>query len=372
MRGRGVTVAHLTPAMAQLLAAPKDAHLPALRLACFGGDVLRAGDVARLRAIAPNAHAVNFYGATETPQAMAAFRVPADLTELGDVVPIGRGIDGVDLLVLAPGGRPAGIGELGEIAVRTPYLSLGYLNDAELTAARFAVNPLTGDPADRVYRTGDLGRYRPDGTVEPAGRADQQVKVRGFRVELGEVEAALSRHPSVREAVVVARGEGDGRALVAYIVPADASPVEIEDKKDIIGLREHLRSTLPEYMVPAAFVEIAAVPLTANGKVDRRALPEPELPAPPVPPRTAVEEVVAGVWPRGAGGGRARRARPSPRPGWPLGHGHPHRGRRVARAGGGSPPPVPCSTRRPSPASPPRWKPPAAAPSPMPWPRWRT
>ncbi|MFL5385134.1 MAG: amino acid adenylation domain-containing protein, partial [Longimicrobiaceae bacterium] len=142
MRDSGVTVAHLTPAMGQILATGTgDSTLPALRLACFGADVLRATDVERLRAIAPNAEAVNFYGATETPQAIAAFRVPMELAEGGDVVPVGRGIEGVDLLVVTPSGTLAGIGELGEIAVRTPYLSRGYLNDAELTAARFVANP---------------------------------------------------------------------------------------------------------------------------------------------------------------------------------------------------------------------------------------
>ncbi|HEU4455090.1 MAG TPA: amino acid adenylation domain-containing protein, partial [Longimicrobium sp.] len=248
MRDEGITVAHLTPAMGQLLATgPGDARLPALRLACFGGDVLRAADVERLRALAPNAEAVNFYGATETPQAMGFFRLPADLAEVGPAVPVGRGIDGVDLLVVTPSGTLAGIGELGEIAVRTPYLSRGYLNDAELTAARFVANPVTGDPADRVYRTGDLGRYRPDGAVEPAGRVDGQVKVRGFRVEVEEIEAALAKHPSVGEAVVAARGEGPERALVAYAVPREGAAIEAE------ALRAHLKSILPDYMVPAAF-----------------------------------------------------------------------------------------------------------------------
>ncbi|HEU4882528.1 MAG TPA: amino acid adenylation domain-containing protein [Longimicrobium sp.] len=288
MRETGVTVAHLTPAMAQILATG-DSTLPALRLACFGGDVLRAGDVERVRAIAPNAEAVNFYGATETPQAMGFFRLPADLAAVGPAVPVGQGIEGVDLLVITPWGTLAGIGERGEIAVRTPYLSRGYLNDAELTAARFVPNPLTGDPADRVYRTGDLGRYRPDGAVEPAGRVDGQVKVRGFRVELGEIEAALAKHPSVREAVVAARGD----ALVAYAVPAEGAGIEAE------ALRAHLKSILPDYMVPAAFVAIAAVPLTANGKVDRRALPEPESFATDsrsTAPRTPTEEILAQLW----------------------------------------------------------------------------
>jgi amino acid adenylation domain-containing protein len=294
MRGEGITVAHLTPAMAQVLAtASGDTRLPALRLACFGGDVLRAGDVERVRALAPHAEAVNVYGATETPQVMGIFRLPADLAAVGTAVPVGRGIEGVDLLVVTPSGTLAGIGELGEIAVRTPYLARGYLNDAELTAARFVPNPLTGDPADRVYRTGDLGRYRPDGAVVPAGRADGQVKVRGFRVELGEVEAALAKHLSVREAVVAAWGEDPDRALVAYAVPREGARIEAE------ALRAHLKSILPDYMVPAAIVAITAVPLTANGKVDRRALPEhgpAAADARSAAPRTPTEEILAQLW----------------------------------------------------------------------------
>ncbi|MFL5537559.1 MAG: amino acid adenylation domain-containing protein, partial [Longimicrobiaceae bacterium] len=293
MRDEGITVAHLTPAMAQVVASSADAELPALRLACFGGDVLRAGDVERLRAIAPNAEAVNFYGATETPQAIAAFRVPMELAEGGDVVPVGRGIEGVELLVVTPSGTLAGIGELGEIAVRTPYLSRGYLNDAELTAARFVANPWTGETHDRLYRTGDLGRYRPDGAVIPAGRVDNQVKVRGFRVELGEIEAALAKHPSVREAVVAAHGDGEERALVAYAVPREgAGP-------DAAALRTHLKALLPEYMVPSAYVRLERLPLTANGKLDRRALPEPEpaaADARSAAPRTPTEEILAQLW----------------------------------------------------------------------------
>jgi len=295
MRDEGITVAHLTPAMGQLLATGSgDARLPTLRLACFGGDVLRAGDVERLRAIAPDADAVNFYGATETPQAMGIFRLPADLAEVGPAVPVGWGIDGVDLLVVTPSGTLAGIGELGEIAVRTPYLSRGYLNDAELTAARFVPNPLTGDPADRVYRTGDLGRYRPDGAVEPVGRADQQVKVRGFRVELGEIEAALASHPAIREAAVTAREtEGGDHRLAAYWVPSD----EGADGPDAAALRAHLKALLPEYMVPSAWVQLDRLPLTANGKLDRRALPEAaSVVTDARAPRTPTEEILAQLW----------------------------------------------------------------------------
>jgi amino acid adenylation domain-containing protein len=290
MRDEEITVAHLTPAMAQVVASSADAELPALRLACFGGDVLRTADVARLRALAPNVEAVNFYGATETPQAMGFFRVPADLAAVGPAVPVGRGIDGVDLLVITPSGTLAGIGERGEIAVRTPYLARGYLNDTALSASRFVVNPWTEQAGDRLYRTGDLGRYRPDGAVEPVGRADQQVKVRGFRVELGEVESALASHPAIREAAVMARETG----LAAWWVPVDDS-VELH----AATLRLHLKALVPEYMVPTAYVRLERLPLTANGKLDRRALPEPEPVATdsrPAAPRNPTEEILAQLW----------------------------------------------------------------------------
>ncbi|HEU0051536.1 MAG TPA: AMP-binding protein, partial [Longimicrobium sp.] len=286
-----ITIAHLTPAMGQLLAADEDsAPLPKLRLAAFGGDVLRASDVAKLRALAPHARALNFYGATETPQAMGFFSLSGDIHGAAPV-PLGRGIDGVDLLVLNSVGIQAGIGELGEIVVRTPYLSAGYRNDPALSGERFVPNPSTGDPADRMYRTGDLGRYRLDGAVEPAGRADRQVKVRGFRVEPGEVEGALVKHAAVREAVVDTRGEGDSKRLVAWLTGARERPKPA-------ALREHLRGLVPEYMVPAAFVWLDALPLTPNGKLERRALPDPQA-APavaPVSPRTPTEELVAEVW----------------------------------------------------------------------------
>ncbi|MEP7013165.1 MAG: non-ribosomal peptide synthase/polyketide synthase, partial [Acidobacteriota bacterium] len=208
-----VTAIHLTPALGQLLASATPEREPEvapvlslLRWAFYGGGALSGGDVARLARLAPEATAVNFYGATETPQAMAWNEVAADAGE--GRVPLGRGIDGVQILVLSRAGQLVGRGERGEICVRTPYLAQGYLGDPEATADRFIVNPatrlLSGNPADRIYRTGDLGRYLLDGTVEFLGRADEQVNVRGYRVELGEIEAALSCHPGIRETVVLA------------------------------------------------------------------------------------------------------------------------------------------------------------------------
>jgi amino acid adenylation domain-containing protein len=294
MREAGITVAHLTPAMGQLLAdAAKGEHIPSLHRAFFVGDVLRRADVARLTALAPALNVVNYYGSTETQRAVSYHGVdPA--AEQKEVIPLGRGLPGVQLLVRGASGEIAGIGEVGEIWMRSPHLAAGYLNDPALAAERFVVNPWTGDPRDRLYRTGDLGRYRPDGEVEPLGRADQQVKVRGFRVELGEVESALASHPAIREAAVIARETGAGdRGLVAYWVPVEGAA-----EPDAASLRLHLKALLPEYMVPSANVRLDRLPLTANGKLDRRALPDPEVSstAERVAPRTVTEQVIAEIW----------------------------------------------------------------------------
>ncbi|MCP4655124.1 MAG: AMP-binding protein, partial [bacterium] len=192
MRREAISVAHLTPAMGRLLCSGIAAATPALRYLFFGGEPLRRQDLSRVRELAPEAACVNFYGTTETPQAVGYFVVPA--AELRDTVPVGRGIADVQLLVLNPSGGLAGIGEKGEICVRTPHLALGYLDDPELTRERFPANPFAAQAGDRIYRTGDLGRYLPDGNLEFLGRADHQVKIRGFRVELGEIEAILAEH----------------------------------------------------------------------------------------------------------------------------------------------------------------------------------
>lgn len=335
----GVTVVHLTPALGLALAetagladggiggggaraggdrvgvdrdgmdAAGGAALPALRHAFFAGDTLTRDVAARWRRLAPSARVVNFYGATETPQAVA-FAVVADPAAGGPppapIVPIGRGIDGMQLLVLDATGRQAGIGEIGEVHVRGPQLARGYLGDDALTRARFVVNPFTAAPHDRVYRTGDMGRYLPDGAVAFLGRRDRQVKIRGYRIELEEIEAVLGQHPAVRACAVVAVVAGDDAAadpsprLVAYVVGDADGPNAGAD------LRDHLRARLPDCMAPAAFVPLPALPLTPNGKLDRRRLPrhEPETsqtpaaftPASSRQPRTAAERLMADLW----------------------------------------------------------------------------
>ena len=295
-----ITVTHLTPAMGQLItevgAAGRRPRAESLRLAFFVGDVLTKNDVARLCELAPSVTVVNYYGSTETQRAVGYFVVPGGDGYAREVLPLGRGIKDVQLLVLNASGRLAGVGEAGEIFLRSPHLARGYFGDDALTAERFLTNPFTGTTGDRVYRTGDLGRYLPDGNVEPLGRADSQVKIRGFRVELGEIEATLGKHASVCEAVVIAREDAPGRKrLVAYVVAQHGQRAESG------ALRGYLKEKLPEYMVPSAFVVLDSLPVTPNGKVNRRALPAPDdatsASAPTfIAPRTAVEELIASIW----------------------------------------------------------------------------
>ncbi len=316
MAERGVSVAHLTPAMGQLIAESAElmasrgttVSVPSLRRALLVGDALTRLDVARLERLAPNLTCVNLYGSTETQRAVA-YHVVEHGKERSDgagangpaaarreILPLGRGMKDVQLLVLDAEGRPAGFGEVGEIAVRSPHLSAGYLGDPELTRQRFVAAPGAVAASDRMYRTGDLGRYRLDGEVEFVARADAQVKIRGFRIEPGEIEAALARHPGVREAVVVARPDASGaKRLVAYFVTA---PGAAEPSGEELG--QLLRSRLPEYMVPSLWMALERLPLTPNGKIDRRALPEPRATATAsaeyVAARTPTEQAIAEVW----------------------------------------------------------------------------
>ncbi|HVR99225.1 MAG TPA: amino acid adenylation domain-containing protein, partial [Thermoanaerobaculia bacterium] len=277
MRRQEVTVAHLTPAMGQILTEiPPDMEPPrldALRWAFLVGDVLTRRDVARLRELAPGLTCVNFYGSTETQRSVGYHEVGPGEAAPGwrgkESLPLGRGVEGVQLLVINRAGERAGVGELGEIYVRGHHLARGYLGDPEGTAAKFLDNPFGGRPGDRVYRTGDLGRYLPDGEVEFAGRADFQVKIRGFRIEPGEIEALLARNAAVRDCAVVARDAAGGeKRLVAYVVPERPGVTVAE-------LRAYTKERLPDYMVPSAFVLMEKLPVTPNNKLDRRALPDP-------------------------------------------------------------------------------------------------
>ncbi|MBA2448198.1 MAG: amino acid adenylation domain-containing protein [Chloroflexi bacterium] len=290
LAARGITLCFLpTPLAEAVLEGPWPTGL-ALRALLTGGDQLRR----RPREGLPFS-VVNHYGPTECTVVTTWGPVSAD-SETGAPPPIGRPIANTRVYVLDRQLQPVPVGVPGELHIGGDGLAQGYLHRPELTAERFVSDPFGGEPGARLYKTGDLARYCPDGSLEFLGRLDDQVKIRGFRVEPGEVEVVLGQHPAVREAVVLAREDqrGDQR-LVAYVVAVqDSTPTPTD-------LRGFLRAKLPEYMVPAAFVPLAALPLTPNGKVDRRALPAPDRSGPEldsgfVPARTPVEATLARMW----------------------------------------------------------------------------
>lgn len=302
MRQEEISICHLTPAMGSLMTQvlveePQQSasgDLNKLRLACFGGEALSPRLVSRFHALAPSAEIVNYYGAMETPQAMSFHRHAPMLVSDGQTelpVSLGSGIDDVQLLVLN-GNSLCGIGEIGEIVIRTAFLTRGYLNDPSATAERFMQDPFDSNPSVRLYRTGDLGRYDPDGSVMFCGRRDRQVQLRGFRIELAEIESVLSRLPEVVNCSVVLHEDGNAEPrIVAYVVGRNGIV-------DVDALRAWSREQMPEHMVPSAFVPLESIPLTANGKVDYRALPIPARVAASgyVAPRTATEEKVSDIW----------------------------------------------------------------------------
>ncbi|KYF81764.1 non-ribosomal peptide synthetase, partial [Sorangium cellulosum] len=261
------------------------------RLLVLGGEALPFSLVERIAALSGGCAVANHYGPTETT--VGALVLP--LRDLRDrrgcaSVPIGRPLACAEAYVLDERLEPAPAGTVGELYLGGAGLSRGYLGQPDLTAERFVPHPF--GVGARLYRTGDRARYRPDGAIEFMGRRDHQVKIRGFRVELGEIEARVREHPAVGQAVVVAREDGaGGRSIVAYVVPRERA-------LDEAALRAFLKDRLPEYMHPGDLVLLHALPLTANGKVDRKALPSPAARRRReyVAPRTPVEEALAAIW----------------------------------------------------------------------------
>jgi non-ribosomal peptide synthase protein (TIGR01720 family) len=265
------------------------AELPALRTITVAGEACAADLVERW---AKGRQFFNLYGPTEA----TIWATAAACCDGRRPPPIGLPISNTQVFVLDQHLCPVPIGVPGELHIGGVGLARGYLNLPELTAATFIPNPFSQQPGARLYKTGDLARYLPDGNIEFLGRIDHQVKLRGFRIELGEIEAALRQHPAVQETIVLVREDKPGeKRLVAYVVARQ------EPAPSISALRHFLQETLPVYMVPAAFVWLQVLPTTPNGKVDRRTLPAPEQARPALEaaflaPRTVEEHLLASVW----------------------------------------------------------------------------
>ncbi|WP_310482214.1 polyketide synthase, partial [Chamaesiphon sp. VAR_48_metabat_403] len=265
----GITTLLLTTGLFHLMVDERLADLKPLRQLLAGGDVLSVPHVQKVLSVLTDCQLINAYGPTENTTIACCYQISRTDPDLKSI-PIGKPISNTQVYILDADLQPVPIGVEGELHIGGDGLARGYLHRPDLDAQKFIAHPLA--EVGRLYKTGDRARYLPDGNIEFLGRIDNQVKIRGFRIELGEVEATLAMHPSVREAIAILREDRPGdKRLVAYVVPDPISPVEISQ------LRNDLQQQLPEYAIPAAFVYVAAMPLTANGKVDRKALPLPDL-----------------------------------------------------------------------------------------------
>nr|VFK56154.1 MAG: amino acid adenylation domain-containing protein [Candidatus Kentron sp. TUN]VFK62342.1 MAG: amino acid adenylation domain-containing protein [Candidatus Kentron sp. TUN] len=301
----GVTVARMTPSYVQQLLSTAIAHRQALQVSNFrllnvGGEMLPQIIVRYWREIAlDNRRLLNTYGPTETTVSVTAFEVPEDWQENAASIPIGRPLPGRVLYILDSHLQPVPIGVGGELYIGGAGVGRGYLNYPEFTTDKFIPDPFQSDPKVRLYRSGDSCRWLPDGTIEFLGRIDTQVKIRGFRIECGEVENTLLSEPSVHKAVVDVRGEGVDKRLVAWIVVVDSYRILQPGLRAY--LRAHLRTRLPDWMVPSVFMFVDALPLMPSGKIDRRALPAPdasefESEIKYIAPRDPIEETLCGIF----------------------------------------------------------------------------
>ncbi|WP_334190225.1 amino acid adenylation domain-containing protein, partial [Noviherbaspirillum sp.] len=292
IREQEITTLHFVPSMLQsFLTHPEVEACTTLRRIVCSGEALPGTLARQCREALPHARLTNLYGPTEAAVDVTAWECSGQ--DLPDNIPIGRPIANTRIYLLDPHGQPVPQGVAGEIYIGGVQVARGYLNRDELTAERFLPDPFAIEAGARMYRTGDLGRYLADGSIVFLGRNDHQVKLRGFRIELGEIEARLQAQEGMREALVLAREDqpGDMR-LVAYMTA--------EAQIDTHILREALSAVLPEYMVPAAFVQLQSLPLTPNGKLDRNALPAPDGTAYASglyeAPIGEIEHMLAGIW----------------------------------------------------------------------------
>jgi len=294
LRGEGVTTLWLTASLFNAVVEEAPEALRGLKQLLIGGEALSVGHVKKAYEQLPGTRIINGYGPTEGTTFTCCYGIPRELGERRSI-PIGVPIGNTRVYVLDEGMEPVPEGVCGEVYIGGDGLARGYLRRGDLTAEKFVPDPFAKEAGGRLYRTGDVGRYLGDGTIEYVGRKDEQVKVRGYRIELGEVEAVLAQHPRVEGCAVVVREDEPGdKRLVGYVVWSGGEAGRVEE------LKEHLRGKLPEYMVPSAFVVLDELPLSANGKLDRRGLPVPERGGDGgrgyEEPVGEVERAVAGVW----------------------------------------------------------------------------
>ncbi len=294
MAGHRIDVLKIAPShLNGLLEAGRPEQVLPRRWLILGGEAVHRSLVERVRTLAPDCRMINHYGPTETTIGVLTHQIDSDLGP-PDSIPIGRPLANSLAFILNPDGEPTPVGVSGELYIGGDGLARGYLDRPDLTAERFVPNPFNGSVGGRLYRTGDRARYRPDGTVEFQGRVDHQVKVRGFRIELGEIEAQLRSDDRVKDVVVVARAGADGTTQLAAYIVASAD-------LDLESVRSRLAVHVPDYMIPSSMIVLEAFPLTANGKIDRASLPDPEQAKTPprgtyVAPRNEIETALARIW----------------------------------------------------------------------------
>jgi len=296
IRREGVTTLWLTASLFNMIVDEAPETLAGTKQLLTGGEALSIAHVRRAQAALPDTQLINGYGPTESTTFACCHPIPNPLPDHLRSIPIGRPISNTRVYVLDASLSPVPVGVPGELYIGGDGLAQGYLGQAELTAERFRPDPFSEEAEARIYKTGDRARVLGDGTLEFLGRIDHQVKIRGFRIEPGEIEAVLTDHAGVRQATVIVQGPeaGGDKHLVAFVVPA-------EPDLDEAALRTHLSGTLPAYMLPTAIVMMDALPITANGKIDRKALPAP-VPAdtpngePTAVPETETERRLVEIW----------------------------------------------------------------------------
>ncbi|HBH81827.1 MAG TPA: non-ribosomal peptide synthetase, partial [Nitrospira sp.] len=294
MNANHIDVLKIVPShLAGLLEAGRPEQVLPRRCLILGGEAVHTNLVQRIRALAPECKIINHYGPTETTIGVLTHRVEEE-SDRQEAIPVGRPLANSRVYILNSDGQPTPMGVAGELYIGGDGLARGYLDRPDLTAERFVPNPFGTRAGERLYRTGDRARYRPDGMIEFQGRMDNQVKIRGFRIELGEIEAQLRSASRVKDAVVVVREAADGtKQLAAYV----AAPADL----DLDSVQSRLAVHLPDYMIPSTITVLDALPLTANGKIDRAALPDPEQAQTSqsnayVAPRNDIEATLAQIW----------------------------------------------------------------------------